>query len=401
MTGVVIPLGNGKFKLQISLGYVGKKQIRRFKTIEAKTQKEAEKMLAKFYLEESKFVGINKDVTFGDFAKIFEQRHSKNLSLACRTNYEYLLRTRILPAFGKVKLSKITQEMLINFVRYLRTPDTRMDNKNKEYLSGETVRKFYKLIQLMMNKAVLWNFIPTSPLDRFPVDDELPKQCTRHNPTLSEADLTRLLSVIDAHEEDANWVVNKLFFYISLTVGTRRGETAGLTWSAIDLDNRTINITQSLKIVNGRPREMGDTKNKKSRVVYFDEHLTELFRKHKMNQDKWLTKKGGRNTQNLVFVYGKLSPSGETQFFNPHTTYKWLSTICKKHYIPHITLHSLRAQFATLSSSCGVPLSFISAGLGHSSSIVTANIYIRDIADMRKDITQKVFTKLDELRGEN
>lgn len=166
MAGTLKNLGNGRYKLTVSLGYQDGKQIRKCRTVDATTKKEAERMLAKFYLEQTRFAGLDKDITFGDFVKVFQERHANNLSLSCRTNYEYMLHDRILPAFGKQKLSKVTKEMIIRFIEFLKDPLARMDKQQKP-LSGETVRKHYKLIQLILNKAVVWGFLNGSPVIAF------------------------------------------------------------------------------------------------------------------------------------------------------------------------------------------------------------------------------------------
>lgn len=48
MAGTLKYLGNNKYKLTVSLGYKSGRQIRKCKTIEARTKKEAERILAKF-----------------------------------------------------------------------------------------------------------------------------------------------------------------------------------------------------------------------------------------------------------------------------------------------------------------------------------------------------------------
>jgi len=403
MAGSMKFLGNNKYKLIVSLGYNkrsdGQTQIRRCKTVVASSRKEAEKLLARFYLEQSNLSGINKDMTFDDFAKVFKQRHSDKLSLACRTNYEDMLNNRILDAFGKIKLSRVATDMSLinNFAEYLKGPAARIDNR-KQYLSGETVRKHLKLIQLMLNKAVAWGFLTSSikiPADVFP------KANTKHYPILSTEDLTHLLHVVDSHEETANYVKNKLFFYICLTTGTRRGEAAGLTWDCLDLKNRVFYVNKSLKVVSGKPREMGKTKTEKStRVLYFDEHLADLFRRHKYYQDDWLKNNGFKNTQNLVFVHSEASVTGETQYYNPNSCFDWLKKLCLRNNIPHIGLHSLRAQCATIAASIGTPINLVSAQLGHS-NIGTTSIYVRDMLDMRKKVSDKMFSKLEEIRRRN
>ena len=68
MAGSVIKKPNNKWELRVSLGYdENNKQRRKTKTVYAKTKKEAEKMLAEFFLELKDTLVIDHDITFKEF----------------------------------------------------------------------------------------------------------------------------------------------------------------------------------------------------------------------------------------------------------------------------------------------------------------------------------------------
>ena len=77
----LIDRGNGKFEIRVSLGYdANGKQIRRTKNIVAKSRRAAEKEALKFQLslmsDETLVKLVNDNVTFGEFAGIWEERHN-------------------------------------------------------------------------------------------------------------------------------------------------------------------------------------------------------------------------------------------------------------------------------------------------------------------------------------
>ena len=130
MAGSVIKKPNNKWELRVSLGYdENNKQRRKTKTVYAKTKKEAEKMLAEFFLELKDTLVIDHDITFKEFYSYLRTRHFKKLGIITVNRYEQLLNNRILPAFGDKKLSKITADDIITFLNSLQNEGMRLDNK--------------------------------------------------------------------------------------------------------------------------------------------------------------------------------------------------------------------------------------------------------------------------------
>ena len=108
MAGSIIKKPNNKWELRVSVGYdENSKQKRVTKVVYAKTKKEAEKLLAEFYLEIKSTIVVDHEISFEEFTKLLKLRHYNKLSPITVNRYNQLLDNRLIPAFGKMKLKKM------------------------------------------------------------------------------------------------------------------------------------------------------------------------------------------------------------------------------------------------------------------------------------------------------
>ena len=398
MAGSILKKANNKWELRVSLGYdENKKQKRVTKLVYAKTKKEAEKLMAEFFLEVKGTLVVDHEIIFHEFIKYFKLRHFKKLSPITIHRYNQLLDDRIMPAFGNLKLSKIKSEDIIRFIDALKEEGARLDNRNKRTLSDTSINHHYKLISTIFNKAYEWKYIYKNPCKEIPKDQIIKADYT-HYPIWNKEELTKFLSVLEEQEETLAFLKNKLMFYISLITGARKGEFMGLTWDCVDLETKTLTITKSLKFVGGKAVGLGTPKTKSSiRTLYFDDFTKELFLKYKVLLEEHLAENRVINKDNYVFISREFSCNRETLPIDGKGFYLWLTRMCKRYNLSHIAVHSIRAMAATYALINGMPLNMVQAMMGHT-SIATTSIYLRDVPDERKDISDMYASKIAEMR---
>lgn len=398
MAGSLIKRKNNKWELRVSAGYDENGKQRRFvKTVFAKTKKEAETILAEYYLEVTGKLVTNKEITFEEFVRYWEKRYSKKLSIITMVNYQQMLDDRLLPAFGKMKMNRITEDDIIRFMDYLSGKNMRLDQRNKKELSGVTVRKHFKLLSLIFSKACEWKYLSKNPCKEVS-SDMLVEAHSEHYPIWDRENLKRFLGLLEEMPANLANLKNKLMFYIAVTTGARKGEFLGLTWDRVDLENRSLYISKSLKFVNGMKPVLGKPKTQKSeRTLYFDEYVKELFVEYKAAIDKWLKENKLTNPQNFVFVSRNWNEKREALPVNGDSFYLWLKRMCKKHNMPRIAVHSLRAMAATNALISGMPLNLVQTMMGHA-NIATTSIYLRDVQDERKIASNLLAQHFENLR---
>ena len=174
-----------------------------------------------------------------------------------------------------------------------------------------------------------------------------------------------------------------LFLHICLLLGLRHGEALGLTYSAIDLDKRTIQIKQTLKDERritsdgqGIVRLRLQTPKTKSsiRPMSIPEPLYEAFKRHQMRQSlKRLT--AGPKWRETDMVFTTSIGTAIPQANNLKTYKKWLND----NNLRYIRIHDLRHTFGTLALESGVPIDQVSQAMGHSDIGITKKIYAPNV----------------------
>ncbi len=399
MAGAIVDLGNNKWELRVSLGYdMNGKQIRKTKRITARSEKAADKELAKFYVEvTNKPVISGKKINFGEFTDIWEQRHNNKLSNTTTFRNSELLSSRILPAFYKKQLDKISANDIVHFIDTLRQVGMRKDGKEDETLSDSSVQMHYKLLRSMFNKAVQWNYISQNPCSLIAKDD-IPRSNYRRFPIWQENELQKFLLVLEELDGSSVNIKYKLMVSLALLTGARRGEFMALTWDCIDFTNKTIYINKSCEVIAHQPVATKSTKTSSSvRYLGIDDYTINLLKSHRSIQHEYLEEKKLNNPKQFIFLARTQPQDTEVSQSYPSCFYIWLRKFCTRHDFPKITVHSFRHMAATYALSYGVPLTTVQYMLGHT-DIKTTAIYLHELESKRKEATKVLSSHFNSFR---
>jgi integrase len=170
----------------------------------------------------------------------------------------------------------------------------------------------------------------------------------------------------------ANWhrrSENALVLLCSLETGARRGETMGLRWTGVDFEAGTLTyVEQVLWITKPPPRrlELRPLKTDESeRTISVSPLLLDQLRLHQ--------ERVGRAGEELVFSH----PDGRLR--NPDKVNDFVSRNLPWHTeigLPRRPQpHLLRHTHASLLLATGLPVTDVSARLGHSIPTTTLNVY--------------------------
>lgn len=193
-------------------------------------------------------------------------------------------------------------------------------------------------------------------VDRIPAD---PKQPDTFTPT----ELQKVLEHIDGDRYAIAW-------QLALT-GLRRGEVAGLRWSDIDLDARTLQISSTRlrfgkHLVEDTPKSLAVR-----RTLPIPDHLAAALR----------TARAIQSTDRLSFgefyeASGYVVVNEAGAALSPHAlTSRW-ARMLKAGGVRHIRFHDARHTCGTLMHLQDVPIAVISAWLGHASKAFTMATYV-------------------------
>ena len=156
---------------------------------------------------------------------------------------------------------------------------------------------------------------------------------------------------------------------LSLLLGMRRGELLGLRWRDIDLDagSLTVRTTRTLvgdQVVEGPPKSA-----RSRRVLPLDPRTVEVLGRHWKQQTRRALE-GVWGPVDYVFTDTNGQP------LHPACVSRRFAEIVDRLGLPAIRFHDLRHTSASLGLAAGESLKAVSARLGHSSIVVTADSYL-------------------------
>lgn len=154
---------NKKYRIEIVLGYNGKKKIRHIETFYGKkSEAKARKFELKKLLKNGS-VFQKKHYTLKDLSDEYRDYKADLVEKKTFINYEYRLKLAM-EKMGYVKLQELNVKILENFYHYLR--HTYISARNKP-LSPTTIKSYYDIINNMLDYAVRCGYIQENPNAKF------------------------------------------------------------------------------------------------------------------------------------------------------------------------------------------------------------------------------------------
>ena len=278
-------------------------------------------------------------------------------SSATAESHRYQL-SLILPRIGHVRIDKLNVAYLEDlYAALLQTRATSTVNQTARTLSN----------------ILGWAWKRDWVFENIAKKAAAPSPATRPKLILSKKEARKL---IDGSEE----TTNGLTVEVMLLTGVRLKELLGLTWADVDLDLRTITVA----ISKGRSSGAG-------RVIPLEPGLAAKLKAH-------------RNAQNAVALqlgpawqdHGFVFATGIGTALNPRNLRtRILAPLLTKLGLPKITPHACRHWYGSYLISLGVPITTVSALMGHSNPATTMRIYAHDL----KEDVAYVGDKLSALRA--
>lgn len=388
--GYVQKISKNKFKLIADLGYRGNRRIRKTKNVEAKSEKEAMRLLILFEEEMKQ----NKDVYFSDIESItlnqlfprwkdnYAKQHYSARSFHDNCTH---LEKRILPIFGDIKLKDIKKVDVVFFVGDLQKKKRRLDGKESE-LAPSTIHNIYKAFASIMNVAVEWNLIEESPCKNI----KLPKLKYEEGKAYSEEQVKLLFERLNNRET----AEKRLLVELAVVSAARQGQLVALEEKHLNIENNTLLIEQALVNLTGDGIIIKETKGKRKRVVTIPSNiLNDLVTLAAVK--KYQLEEAGeeRIWEGHTFLFS--NEFGKS--YRPDSISQWWDRFMKKNPdLPRIRFHDLRHTSATLLIHAGEHPKVIQSRLGHSNITTTMNTY----GHLLQETDQRASSHFDKLFDE-
>jgi integrase len=194
---------------------------------------------------------------------------------------------------------------------------------------------------------------------------------TRPRQSLSPDDARRLLAALRNEPNGA-------MFALSLRLGLRPGEAAGVHWS--DLHGSALNVTRAVRLTDGRAEVVDDLKVEAARrTIELPADLVDWLGEHRRWQLEQRIAAARWADDRLMFA------SSVGSVLSPANCRRQLLDICTRADVPAIRPNELRHSCASLLSDIGVQNEAIADLLGHTTTRMVDQTYrhrLRPIVDV-------------------
>jgi integrase len=290
------------------------------------------------------------DVTFAEWSAGWLE--GLDLKASTRANYKSNLRSRILPHFGAIPISRITPGVVRSWVTELRGSG----------LSAASVRQARQILHAALEVAVTDGILPRNAVD--PVSP--PSVRPRRQLFLTEAELGSLAEAAEQRQESMGSLVLLLGWS-----GLRWGEAVALRGRRVDVDRRRIRVVEAVTEVGGR-LEWGTPKTHEGRTVVVPRFVVEAL---PLSQP-----------DSLVFTAPKGGPLRTSNFRRD----VW-HPACEASNMPQgLMVHDLRDTAASLMIASGATVKAVQRALGHASAKMTLDTYGGLFEDDLEDLVNRL-----------
>jgi integrase len=274
-------------------------------------------------------------------------------------DYADTVRLHLRPALGRKKLTKLT----------VSDCDSLWKAKRDQGYSTNSVRIMRTVLRTALGQAEREGLV----VRNVAALSAAPRVVAKEGRTLTAQQARTLLAAVRGERKET-------LVTIMLAYGLRRGEALGLHWDRLDWTAGTLLVSHSVKRIKDRDAAtsgrrtrliVSELKTRRSRrTLYLTPQLVELLRRHSAQQaEERLAAGAAWQDHGLIF------PSEVGTPLDPDNFSHRLSTLCTRAGLGHWHPHELRHSGASLMLAQGTPLHVVSEVLGHTSIVITKDVY--------------------------
>lgn len=332
-------------------------------------------------------VAPNHRLTFAEAAEEWMSAQGATLRPATRAAYRSALDIHLLPAWGNLRLDRIDVSVIARLIEQMQTTEyrravlertgrrtNRIDSGYRPWTIRGVLTPAGRVFDFARRRLSWAGTNPVRELER----NERPAHDPRERRILSHDELASLIAA--AHSPYREIIAT------AASLGTRLGETIGLTWSDIDFKTGMISVRCQ---IDRRGQRVALKTKRSRRVIEAPESLLSMLRAHRLASEYG-------DHDDLVFASRTGAPLDHRNIAK-----RGLASAVRRakldasHRAP--TFHELRHAHASAWIASGGDLVELSARLGHRDPAVTASVYSHEFEAAARSDSRRA--RLDAIYG--
>lgn len=363
--------GRSKWLVTVYLGRTNGKPVRRWWIVDG-TRKDAEKFERDRLRErDADLLPADKLSTVAHVADRFLELSS--VAATTKARYQSLIACHIVPHIGRERIEDIRPDHIQLLYRRLQESGHRT---RKGGLSPRTVRHIHVLLGVIFKAARRWRVVATDIMR----DVDGPRVQRARRKVVPPEKVAEFLQAATRSKYE-------VAITLAISMGLRRGEILGLRWADVDLDRSQLTVAQTLVETEAGELLVKQPKSDESRrTISIPPAVVARLRAHKAAQRALMLEMGPDYRRDLDLVCA-LPDGNPMQPARLTTAYRGLAAL---HGLKGVSLHDLRHSHATMLLEAGVDLKVVSARLGHSTIVLTADTYAHVTEKLDRDATSRI-----------
>lgn len=265
-------------------------------------------------------------------------------------------------------------------------------------LSEKTILEHHRLISTILSQAEKEMLVQYNAAEKV-VNKPKAEHCRDVN-YFELSDIEKIRDCLD--KEPIKW---RVLTNLLIVTGCRRGEIAGLKWSAVDFQRGELHICNNLLYSKELGIYQDTTKTATSdRTIKLPEETLNLLTEYRNHWEQvriscgsmWNSflqikdGKGAEHTEKADFLFIREDGNKIGYPMHPDSITDWLNKFSERYGLPHINPHAFRHTLASVLCLNGVDMTTISKWLGHKNVTTTMNIYEHILENGREQVVNCV-----------
>ena len=317
------------------------------------TKKEAQEWERMFQLQNSSDL----DMSFEAFTELYIRDVKNRLKENTWLTKEHIIRTKILPFFGKLKISEISTKEIITWQNEMLAY---RDEKKKPY-SQTYLKTLHNQLSAIFNHAVRYYELRSNP-------------AAKVGNMGSEEHREMLFWTKEEYKKFAFEMMDKPVSFYAFEMlywcGIREGELLALTPADFDFEKKTLRINKSYQRLQGKDVITTPKTKKSNRVIQMPDFLCDEMQDY------------------FKQLYG-LEPDSRIFPLTKHTLKRGMEFGCKASGVKVIRIHDLRHSHVSLLINMGYSAVAIGNRVGHESVEITYR-YAHLFPTVQKEMADKL-----------